>query len=318
MTFLDKLPQQSNAPTDVTAGATPNGAPPVEVFSESDYVTKKYAEIRNAWQNKNFVAALQHIAEVERFKLNRVAEKEAKEGKSVKILGRGLEYTVYDIGNNRIQKRHNSAEEQNDLLCSWVIDDREKREKIIETLNALTQVSMGIVRTLLGKKELQREPLGNLIFENGSNDYAQDKAIPLLEYIKDHSLAENKQAIEKYISLTHTFWRSGVCDATFKFLENNGITENSDVIQLDIGEFAFTKDIVLSLIQDQAWLRQNYRFLPEGELKEYIKRRFEEEFTPKKLEELWPSEETENDMLSDELKLWHRHYVAYSEHWKDN
>ena len=175
---------------------------------------------------------------------------------------------------------------------------------------------MKIVKTLLDQKKINGELLGNPIFKDGNNDYTRDEATSFSNsYIESHSLEENKAYVEKYISLVHTLWSSGVCDTTFKFMENNGITKNNDVIQRDIGEFAFTKEKIFSLIEDKKWLKQNYRFIPEGPLKEYIEKRFSEEFSLEKLEEFWPKEETGGDSLNKERELWQECYLAYSESW---
>ena len=245
-----------------------------------------------------------------------VAKKESREGKKVKIFGRGLEYTVYDIGAGRVRARRNAIEEQDDVLCSWLIEDAEKRKRIAEAVNVLAEVSMNIVKTLLRRGKIQGELLGNPIFEEGGADYTRDEATSFSsDYIEGHTLEEGKGYIEKYIALVHTLWSSGVCDSTFKFMENRGITIDGDVIQRYIGEFAFTKGKVLSLIQNQAWLNQNFRFMPQGELKEYAKKRFCEEFTPEKLEKFWPKPDGDGNDLNTQREEWEVLFQRYEEIW---
>lgn len=149
---------------------------------------------------------------------------------------------------------------------------------------------MSTVRTLLDQQKIPPELLGNPVFEEGNTVFTQDKAVPLIHYIDDHTLEESKRVLEGYIVLVHALWRCGVSDAVFKFTENNGVAENGAVSQLDFGECTFQKPEVLALLQKREWLNKNsYKFLPDDELKAFVKKRFGEEFTAEKLDALWPN-----------------------------
>ena len=176
-------------------GGTPSSNPQDSI--ENDFVQQKYTEIKTAVQNGDGPAVFQLINEVEKYKLDKVAKNESKEGKEVKILGRGLEYTVYDIGDDRIRARHNSLNEQDDILCSWLIEPKEKRERISNSINDVSVASMDITKKLLDQKIISPETLGNPEFENESADYTRDAATSFsAEYIASHSLEENKAYID--------------------------------------------------------------------------------------------------------------------------
>lgn len=203
------------------------------------------------------------------------------------IIGQGLQYTVYDMGDGRVLKKLNSKLEQESVLRSWGYTKQEDRDNDIASIDELTETSNNKIQSLLQQNILPAHFLGNPIFINAS-DYTQDKAIVVGPYYNEHSLEENKVMIEKYISLTHELWQYGIADTIFNFTVNNGVTNNGDVIQLDFGECTFELSEISQLIKDQLWLtKQSYKSLEDDPIAPFIAMRLKQEFTIDTLNRLW-------------------------------
>ncbi len=271
---------------------------------------RSYSEIKRLASENKFADVFLLIKEVEKQKLAIVAESESKNGVLPKIIGRGLEYTVYSMTNGRVRKRPNTVAEQNDVLLSWCIDGEKRRNKIIESINNLSEISVELVQEILAAYRIHKSLLGSPVFKkNGS--YTQNKIVTLDAYFENHNISENEKVVDKYVEFVHHLWMAGMCDGTFKFLENNGINNEGDLVQLDFGEMIFTKEKVISLIESKKWLSQNFRFIADESLKLYIEERFEQELTLSKLEKFWP----ERFINSDKIKKWEELYNQYSKSW---
>lgn len=212
----------------------------------------------------------------------------AIEGKPV--IGDGLEYTIYDLGNGRVLKRPKTPEEQRAKLISWGIVDEGEIEAKLREMDMLSHRSVEKTRSLLEDNKLSASLLGNPIFGPGL-EYSQDKSTALHEYINSHSLEENKNEVEKYISLTHQLWKSGMADTIFNFTVNNGVSKDGSSVHLDIGEFVFEKSEIAEFIKKKIWLEKySYTQLKDSVLQEFVAQKFDEAFTLEKLDELWPAE----------------------------
>lgn len=128
--------------------------------------------------------------------------------------------------------------------------------------------------------------LANPEFVENSIEYYQNKVSVLEKYIKEHSLEENKILIDKYLELVKNLWRVGFSDNTFKF-DRNYVLYNGQIVLIDFNEATFSIEDVKRDIQNKAWLKKySYKRL-NRELREYYKKRMQEELNVENLEKLW-------------------------------
>ena len=166
-----------------------------------------------------------------------------------KIIGKGWQYTVYDLGNGKVYKRFNSKWESFKIIFRdrafifWKIpalikemrDNATKSFEFLETIN------------------LNNELLGNFSRVN-QLDYKQDKAVPLQNYLKNCTEKEARIIIDKFVILVSTFYRKyHFMDKAMKFGKNFGINSQGDVILIDIGELWFKSNSKKKRICRKIW-----------------------------------------------------------------
>jgi len=206
------------------------------------------------------------------------------------LIGEGLEYFVYDIGNDRILKTAKNYEQKIEMLKKWGVTSQPKREEQIKYLDDAGNKSTEGIKELIKNNKLDPNIIGNPIFDDSK--YTQDKVLTLDKYFLNHQIEENKVVIDEYINLIHKFWSSGCSDRVFNFSVNNGLNKNNELAQIDFGEFTFGKNEVREFIENKVWFeRYSYSRIEDKELKDYITNRFNEEFTIEKLNQLWPKGE---------------------------
>lgn len=205
-------------------------------------------------------------------------------------IGRGWQFSVYDLGNGRVLKKKYSNFERFSLIKEKQIK-KGKPYSALQILFSILQVnkmarhSNNYVRKLSAKFNLSF--LGNPLFDK-SGGYEQDKVLLLENALNGCSLDDGKKLFDQYTSLIHQTWKYGFSDIMFNFLENNGMDRNGKIIQSDFGEITFNKNEVLENIKNKRWLKSNHFIkFPGGELKEYYKFIMEREITPKSLDNFW-------------------------------
>jgi hypothetical protein len=118
-------------------------------------------------------------------------------------------------------------------------------------------------------------------------DYTEDISIPINEYIKTHTLAQNKKVIKKYIENMYKCWEWGFYDTVYNFDRNSGVDINGNVVLFDFGELTFNIWEVENHVSAQHWLeKEAYHDLPDN-LKLYFKNTMKKRVTVNKLNEIW-------------------------------
>ncbi len=205
-------------------------------------------------------------------------------------IGRGWQFAVYDLGDNRVLKKRYSNFEKFSLIKEKQIrkgNPYSLMQILISILrvNNLANDSNKYVRKLSAKFNLSF--LENPLFDRFGG-YEQDKILLLEEIFRDCSLDYGKKLLDQYASLIHETWKFGFSDIRFNFLENNGININGKLIQSGFGEITLNKNQALDNLKNRKWLKANcFLTFPEGELKKYYASIMEREITPKSLDGLW-------------------------------
>lgn len=217
----------------------------------------------------------------------------------MKLIGKGWQYRVYDIGNERVRKIKRTPI---DSFCriffmpKIIMENRKFRFNPGLSYREMRRISHESEENIMKLKEiLPSMPMyltGNPVFLSGVN-YEQDYATPLLRYFQEHEDTENKKAITLYARLILELWQYGCSDSVFNFATNSGVDSQNRVIQIDIGELDFEKNIVAEKVRNKKWLSQpSYVF----HLSDYMKRFFMDDMdnyvTIENLEKYWMSKLT--------------------------
>ena len=206
----------------------------------------------------------------------------------MKLIGKGLQYRVYDIGGGRVRKFETSYTQKFLTLFVWYFATKDIF-RIPEDIRDSFQITNNSISWL--KQHMDIIPnaiLGNVKYLEG-NDYEQDKVQPLIEYFNSHSDEENIQIMEAYASLILLCWGRGFSDIVFNYLVNAGVSNTGAVVLIDIGEISHNKDEVKKIVAEKKWLTQSsYSQFTKKSLKPAIKEIFDKKFTIETLEKNWP------------------------------
>lgn len=182
----------------------------------------------------------------------------------MKLISKGWQYRVYDIGNGKVKKIKRTLIDSFGRIFFMpkpAPEHRKFRFNPILSLKEMRRISRESDKDIGQlKKILPFIPghfIGNPVFLKGIN-YKQDSAIPLLEYFKEHNKEMNNKMITKYVELLIELWKFGCSDNIFNFPVNSGVAKNGQVIMIDIGEFVFSKNKVKLAIQSKKWLSQPF------------------------------------------------------------
>jgi len=214
----------------------------------------------------------------------------------MKLIGKGWQYRVYDIGNGRVRKIKRTP-----IDSFWRIffmpkiikENRKFRFNPILSYREMRRISRESEANINKFKEiLPSIPMyltGNPVFLNGIN-YEQDYATPLLGYFQEHEDTENKKAITQYAQLILELWQHGCSDSVFNFATNSGVDSQNRVIQIDIGELDLEKNIVVEKVRNKKWLSQpSYIFHLDESMKRFFMEEMDNYVTMENLEKYWMS-----------------------------
>jgi hypothetical protein len=205
-------------------------------------------------------------------------------------IGRGWQYRVYDAGRGRVLKVcQNSFARFVKTFFSRDSDERFNLKSSLRKVQELNEWSRQSIIEL--KKNLALIPpplLGNPVFK-GEINYEQDAATPLGKYIATHSLEENKKIIQGYAVTLLELWKYGLSDGYYNFMLNCGVDREGRVIQLDLGDFIFEREVIEDHISFKRWITHSdsYHTMHERELKEFYEDEMSRLLTLENLDKNW-------------------------------
>jgi hypothetical protein len=207
-------------------------------------------------------------------------------------IGKGFQYHVYDAGKGRVVKIHqNNLERFVETFFSRDSGERYNLKSSLRTVRELNEWSRQSIMELKKKLALIPPPLlGNPVFKGGVN-YEQDAATPLGKYIATHSLEENKKIIQGYAIMILELWKYGLSDGNYNFMFNSGVDKEGRVIQLDLGDFIFEREVIEKHISFKMWITHSdsYYTMSEGELREFYEDEMNRLVTLENLDKTWRS-----------------------------
>ena len=210
----------------------------------------------------------------------------------MKKIGEGIQYNVYDIGNDRVLKietsflqkifRFHKIAPKYSIFLHLV-------HNIKTTIGAGKMTSNSIKYLSKNSFSIDLALVGNPVIKDGNN-YEQDFVLPLGKELQSTVFSKQKELINQYIDNILSGWDYGFSDTVFNFMINAGVTTEGKVILTDLGELCWDKEEVKRLIESKHWeKRSSFNKLENIELKDYIREQFNNNITILNLDKRWGS-----------------------------
>ena len=194
------------------------------------------------------------------------------------LLGTGYFYNVYEHSPHRVMKKTRG-------LLDIFTNTKPKYVLDVLKQNSVARRNTEIIKSRLDS--LPQEVFGNPEFI-GKYNYTQDKVISLYRYMEKHSLEENKKMIDRYFEIIMMLIEYGIHDHVYKFKDGYGVNNKGELIYVDFNEIHTDKEKVLDLVRNQEWEKEmQLTKLPEGELKEYIRKSYRKSLTKEQVNNKW-------------------------------
>jgi hypothetical protein len=175
----------------------------------------------------------------------------------MKLLGRGWQYSVYDLGNGRVIKKHNSR------LTAYLVMLKACFPYIKHPIWKFSEYYQSIYNNAVDSmRKIQATHLNMKLFgnpkilENGY-EYEQDISRSIDLYVANINLEEGKKIIDKFIQLNHLLVENNLIDKSFNMGRNFGVNQNGEVILIDLGELYSNPDNIKKQISKKMW-RESY------------------------------------------------------------
>jgi len=170
----------------------------------------------------------------------------------MKKIGRGWQYTVYYIGNNRVRKIFNTKKQAFSIFIKECFPYTKfpvwKFSKLRGELMDKAKVSISWVKDT----NLDPSLFGNPTILN-ETDYEQDMVVPLDRHLQEISLDHGKAVTDEFIELNKFFVANNVIDKSFLIGKNYGVNKQGKIILTDIGELFIGKEKIEKQIKLKPW-----------------------------------------------------------------
>lgn len=198
----------------------------------------------------------------------------------MKVLGRGWQYTTYDIGNNRVLKKGHSGLLTLLIILRdcfpylrhpvWTIP-REFFNCRKSTRDSITKIS---------NNSLEPWMLGNPRILS-SDTYEQDKVTPLARYFRNVSVEDGENIIDAFVAFNTNLIRNSIIDKNFDIANNFGLDSAERIILMDLGELYTAAEEIDAQIQKRIWRAPYVMNCLPTELRPYFVEKMDEAFAPK-------------------------------------
>lgn len=170
----------------------------------------------------------------------------------MKKIGEGWQYTVYDLGNERVLKKFHSP-----IKSYWVIFKAIFPFKG-DSLFQIPSFSKGMKRTalasfeILKSKNIPADLICNPKFLN-KLDFEQDKVKPLHDIFSVSDTTATKRIIDKFIVFNKKLLEIGIIDKSFNITKNFGLNKIDEIVLIDIGELFDDPEKIKKQLTGHVW-----------------------------------------------------------------
>jgi hypothetical protein len=187
----------------------------------------------------------------------------------MKKIGRGWQYTTYDLGNGRVLKKYNSK------IVGYVHMFFECFPFINDPIWKLPGYYRGCKKTAsdslikVSTTPVEMWMMGNPKIINGL-DYEQDKLLPLHDFFESCSIEDGKKIIDAFIEFNTFLIEKRLIDKSFNITKNFALDDKGRVVLMDLGELYSSEQSINKQINKKAWMAHYViKHLPDS-LSEYF------------------------------------------------
>jgi len=170
----------------------------------------------------------------------------------MKKIGQGWQYSVYDLGNEKVLKKFHSWTKAYIVIFKEIFpfknDSFFEIPSFIKDMKRKMDDSLRIIKT----KNIPNEWMANPRFIN-RYDFEQDKVMPLHDIFEKLNTEESKEIINQFISFNKKILEIGVIDKSFNITKNYGINTTGDIVLIDIGELYDDLEMIRKQFNDRVW-----------------------------------------------------------------
>lgn len=170
----------------------------------------------------------------------------------MKKIGRGWQYTIYDLGNGRVLKKYNSKIVGYAHMAKacfpfrtnslWEIPGYYRGCK--ETaLDSMKKISVPTIEAWM---------MGNPRILNVL-DYEQDTLVPLHDFFATCTIEDGKKTIDAFIAFNKILVERKLIDKSFNITKNFGLDKQQRIVLMDLGELYSSDAAITKQIQNRAW-----------------------------------------------------------------
>ncbi len=165
---------------------------------------------------------------------------------SMRELGRGWEYRVYDLGKGRVLKIPRTIPDQVCRIASWSVMQRRLpswREVWLQARRKqVSEVKLREIVRVISTRSFEALCLVGNPEVLADGRYTQEQVTPVADYVRTHSQRECRAIISRYAGLVVELWGLGLGDCGFNVFMNCGVRSDESVMQMDIT--SLTQDVV--------------------------------------------------------------------------
>jgi hypothetical protein len=187
------------------------------------------------------------------------------------LLGRGWQYSTYDLGNGRVFKKRNSRS-----IAYWVMFRSYLSDPTMEFPQFekhYRSADKNIIDSFRKIKDMQIDPalIGHPTFFDGTNNYEQDYVESIASYLSHVSFDEAKKLIDRFIVFIDELIEIRFVDKSFNMGGNFGIQKDGSFVMTDIGEVYSVPANIQKEIARRPWAQSYvYASLPTKEIQTYF------------------------------------------------
>jgi hypothetical protein len=188
----------------------------------------------------------------------------------MKLLGRGWQYSTYDIGNGRVLKKYHSVISGHIQMFKECFPFRDDPIwKLPGFYKGCRETALDSIKKISNGSCLESWILGNPRILN-TLDYEQDRLLPLHEHFETVDTETGKKTIDAFVVLSKLLVEKKLIDKSFNIAKNFALDSSGRVVLMDLGELYSSDAAIQKQINKRAWAA-NYVVKPLPEpLKEYF------------------------------------------------
>jgi hypothetical protein len=204
----------------------------------------------------------------------------------MKLIARGWQYSVYDLGNGRVRKCFHSYLGAAFIMTIDIAVDsfRHRRHlfrEIPSILSEMRKLAEHSFRGISEHPEIDKTIFGNPMFLPHEYDYEQDKVRTFkVHFSNQRSRDDKRRLLSDLVRFCIQLYTYGAVEKGFNIGGNFGVDMDGKIMIIDLGELVFDPDIIQRQISGRVWRDAGTTdFIEDDETRDYYFEELEKNFS---------------------------------------